>query len=369
MMCATCLVVVAACGPSEFQAEDQPPAPKLDLAVHQQMLAGDCTSTYSLTKGVAQGNLSGAVGSWSCIYKMTVPSGAVGLTFKTAGGTGDADLYVRYSLTPDAASYDCRSMGVTTEDQCTVPSPQAGTYYVRLYGYGAYSGTSLTGTYATPCTSSTIIDMGRTYSNISTPQGLFSCGYMITVPAGANSVTFTTAGGTGNADLYVRRSDWPRADAYDCRSAGYSNSDTCTLYSPTPGTYYIKLYGTSESSGAQLGVSMVRPYTAPALVRGQPYVDVSMAVGEQRRFEIDMPWGKNDVEFFTRGGTGYANLYVKFEQAPTLFNYDCKDNGISSNTSCVMGWGKTGRYYVLVEAKNAPITGMRIGVNYTDYYN
>lgn len=369
-MYAACFAFVVACGPSEFTGEEVPEsAPKFDLAAIQQPLAADCTSTYTLTKDVAQSNLSGAQGSWSCIYKLTVPSGVAGLTFKTTGGTGDVDLYVRYGLTPDATTYDHRSMGTTNEDQITIEPSQSGTYYVRLYGYGAYSGASLTATYATPCTSSTIIDMGRTYSNINTPQGLFSCGYMITIPTGANSVTFTTAGGTGNADLYVRRSDWPRADAYDCKSAGYSNSETCTLYYPTAGTYYIKLYGTSTSSGAQLLVNMDRPYTAPVLVRGQPYIDVSMAVGEQRRFEIDMPWGKNNVQFFTSGGTGYANLYVKFEQAPTVYNYDCKVDGISTNTTCSMGWGKTGRYYVLVEAKHTPITGMRIGVNYTDYYN
>ncbi|WP_304608623.1 PPC domain-containing protein [Hyalangium versicolor] len=254
-MYAACFAFVMACGPGELTGtEVSEPAPKVDLAALQQPLAGDCTSTYSLTKDVAQTNLSSAQGTWSCIYKLAVPSGVAGLTFKSTGGTGDADLYVRYALAPDAASYDCRSMGTTNEEQCT-------------------------------------------------------------------------------------------------------------------GTYYVKLYGTSASTGAQLLVNMDRPYTAPVLARGQPFIDVSMAVGEQRRFEIDMPWGKNDVQFFTSGGTGYANLYVKFGQPPTPYNYDCTENGISTNTSCSMGWGKTGRYYVLVEAKHTPITGMRIGVNYTDYYN
>ncbi|QRN95550.1 PPC domain-containing protein [Archangium violaceum] len=370
MMYAACFALAAACGPDALSGAEVPElAPKPDLAALRQPLAGDCTTTYSLTKDVAKTNLSGTVGSWSCIYKLTVPSGAAGLAFKTSGGTGDADLYVRYGLTPDATSYDCHSLSTTNEDQCLIASPQAGTYYVRLYGYGDYTGASLTGTYGVSCTSTTIMDVGRTYSNINAPQGLFSCGYLLTVPSGVNSVTFTTSGGTGNADLYVRRSDWPRADTYDCRSTGYSNSETCTLYYPSAGTYYIKLYGTSASSGVQLLATLDRPYTASVLVRGQPYVDVSMSAGEQRRYEIDMPWGKSDVQFFTSGGTGNANLYVKYEQAPTPYSHDCRNENYGNDASCLMGWGKTGRYYVLVEAKEVPVTGLRIGVSYTDYYN
>ncbi len=68
------------------------------------------------------------------LSQWTRPSGAEALNFTTSGGTGDADLYVRYNLVPDGTAYACRSMSGSNADQCSIPSPQAGTYYVRLYG-------------------------------------------------------------------------------------------------------------------------------------------------------------------------------------------------------------------------------------------
>ncbi len=65
------------------------------------------------------------------------------------------------------------------------------------------------------------LDVSRSYLNVNAPQGMFSCGFMFTVPTGVNSVTFTTSGGTGNGDLYVWKLDWPRLDTYDRKSAGY----------------------------------------------------------------------------------------------------------------------------------------------------
>ncbi|WNG45982.1 hypothetical protein F0U60_19095 [Archangium minus] len=373
-MYTACLAALTACGPNPLPGiEDPELAPKFDIAASQLQALADCSSTYSLTKDVAQSNLSGVQGSWSCIYKLTVPSGAGALKFTTSGGTGDADLYVRYNLVPDGTLYDCRSMSGSNADQCSIPSPQAGTYYVRLYGYGAYSGASLTATYATVCSSSTIMDVSRSYLNVNAPQGMFSCGFMFTVPTGVNSVTFTTSGGTGNGDLYVRKLDWPRLDTYDCKSAGYSNNETCTLNYPTPGTYYIKLYGTSESSGAQLIATMDRPYTAPVLVRGQPYVGVSLAAGEQRRYEIDLPWGKSDLKFGVASGPntgiGSVDYYVKFESVAGPQSYDCKGYNLGPASYCTMGWGKTGRYYLTLVARDRPVPDLTVSVNYTDYYN
>jgi uncharacterized protein YfaP (DUF2135 family) len=67
--------------------------------------------------------------------------------FETTGGTGDADLFVKLGSTPTSSSYDCKSGGGTSAEICTINAPQAGTYYVRLYGYSAASGVTLTGQY------------------------------------------------------------------------------------------------------------------------------------------------------------------------------------------------------------------------------
>ena len=99
-----------------------------------------------LSNGVPVTGVSGDAGS-ERLWTLAVPAGATGLKFVTAGGSGDADLYVKFGSAPTTASYDCRSIGGTNAETCNIATAQAGTYYVLISGYSAYSGLSLTGSY------------------------------------------------------------------------------------------------------------------------------------------------------------------------------------------------------------------------------
>lgn len=99
-----------------------------------------------LSNGVAKTGLSGAVGS-KAYYTLVVPAGATSLTFTMSGGTGDADLYVRFGSQPTTSTYNCRPYKSGNNETCTMSGIQAGTYHVMLNGYKAYSGVSLVGAY------------------------------------------------------------------------------------------------------------------------------------------------------------------------------------------------------------------------------
>lgn len=99
-----------------------------------------------LKNGVPVANLSGAQGSES-FYYMDVPAGKPTLTVKISGGTGDADLYVRFGSKPTATQYDCRPYLHGNNETCTINNPQAGKYYIMLGGYLPYSGVTLAGNY------------------------------------------------------------------------------------------------------------------------------------------------------------------------------------------------------------------------------
>jgi vibriolysin len=88
-------------------------------------------------------NLSGAKSS-SKNYSYVTPTGATALRFQLAGGTGDADLYVRFGSAPTTTTYDCRSAGAASDESCTIIGAQQGTYYVLIKGYTAYSGVTYT---------------------------------------------------------------------------------------------------------------------------------------------------------------------------------------------------------------------------------
>ncbi|MET3140097.1 serine protease [Undibacterium sp. GrIS 1.2] len=98
----------------------------------------------AMANGVPITGLSGAAGS-SKIYTLVVPAGRPSVTFKTSGGTGDSDLYLQLGTAPTTSSYLNRSIGSTTTESINITSPAAGTYYVLVYGYAAFSGVTLVG--------------------------------------------------------------------------------------------------------------------------------------------------------------------------------------------------------------------------------
>jgi serine protease len=102
--------------------------------------------TNVLTNGVAVTGLALAKGT-SKVYTIVVPAGRTTLTFKTSGGTGDADIYVKLGSAPTTTTYLKKSDGSTTAETITVSAPAAGTYYLLLNAYAAFSGVSLIATY------------------------------------------------------------------------------------------------------------------------------------------------------------------------------------------------------------------------------
>lgn len=99
--------------------------------------------TIPLANGVPVA-VAGAAGSQT-YYSLVVPAGASQVSFVMQGGTGDADLYVKFGEAP-ISSIDCGSESGTNNESCVLVA-KPGTYYVRIAGFTAYSGATLTGSY------------------------------------------------------------------------------------------------------------------------------------------------------------------------------------------------------------------------------
>jgi xanthomonalisin len=215
-----------------------------------------------LQNGVAVTGLSAATGG-QLTYTMVVPAGATGLSFAISGGTGDADLYVKFGSAPTLSSYDCRPYITGNNETCNISNVQAGTYYVMLNGYAAFSGVSLVGSYSTSgggggggggCTpSGTVLCSGSVVTGLAATKGNWSSTYSIVIPSGSSSLTVNISGGTGDADLYVRKGSAPTTSSYTCRPYLTGNNETCTISSPTAGaTYYIRVRAYATYSGVTL---------------------------------------------------------------------------------------------------------------------
>ena len=140
--------------------------------------------TGTLTNGTPVTGLSGSAGT-ELRYTLVVPAGATGLKFVTTGGSGDADLFVKFGSAPTTTSYDCKSEGSTNAETCNIATAQAGTYHVLVRGYSTFSGLSLTGSYTAGGGGGT-----QTYSN--------ATDYTISDNATVDS-PITVSGRTGNA--------------------------------------------------------------------------------------------------------------------------------------------------------------------------
>ncbi|MNJ22238.1 M4 family metallopeptidase [Aeromonas sp. A-8] len=99
-----------------------------------------------LQNGVAVTNLTAAKGG-KLNYTVEVPTGKSQLVIASSGGSGDADLYVKFGSEPTSNSYDCRPYKSGNAETCTLNAPKAGTWHVQLSGFGAFSGVSLKASY------------------------------------------------------------------------------------------------------------------------------------------------------------------------------------------------------------------------------
>jgi vibriolysin len=197
-----------------------------------------------LTNGVPVSSLSGSSGNKK-YYALEVPAGQPSVAFEISGGTGDADLYVRYGAVPSSSTYDCRPYKSGNAELCSFTNPAAGTWYVMLNAYSAYSGVTLKGSYSgsgggtgTPVT--------ETVSGTVAKRELDNYGPYSVVAGTSFTVTMT---GSGNPDLYVRFGSAPTTSAYDCRSNASGASETCTLTVPAgQSSAYVMVRGASAGS-------------------------------------------------------------------------------------------------------------------------
>jgi hypothetical protein len=163
-------------------------------------------------------------------------------------------MYVKFGSAPTDTSYDCRPYTSGNAETCTIATAQAGTYYVRLKAYAAFSGVSLTGSYTTGGGGGggTVLTSGVPVSLPAVATSAWSSDYTIDVPAGKTSVVFTTSGGSGDADMYVRIGAAPTTSTYNCRPYTSGNAETCTFNSPTAGTYHVSVRAYAAYSGVSL---------------------------------------------------------------------------------------------------------------------
>ncbi len=120
--------------------------------------------------------------------------------------------------------------------------------------------------------------------------------YQLTVPNGATNLLFALYGGTGDADIYIKRGTPPTSTSYDCRPFAFGNNETCFFPAPASGVWYVTVRGFSAATGVSLYPSFVDanyPYKENATVE--------QLTNHRTRVVLTWEHGKNQVDIYRNG--------------------------------------------------------------------
>ena len=120
--------------------------------------------------------------------------------------------------------------------------------------------------------------------------------YQLTVPNGATNLLFAMYGGTGDADIYVKRGTPPTNTSYDCRPFSFGNNETCFFPAPASGVWYVTVRGFSAATGVSLYPSFVDanyPYKEKATVE--------QLTNHRTRVALTWEHGKKQVDIYRNG--------------------------------------------------------------------
>lgn len=301
-----------------------------------------------LQNGVAKTGLAATTGN-SVSFTMNVPSGASNLKFVMSGGTGDADMYVRFGSAPTTSTYDCRPYLTGNNETCTISTAQAGTYHVMLRAYSSFTGVNLTGSYTGGSSSNTppVANFSHTVSGL--------------------TVNFTDS--STDADGTIASRSW---------NFGDNTSSTATNPSKTfsaAGTYNVSLTvtdnkGATNTTTRAISVSSggtVLPECSASdtreLGKNCKRSNRSGTAGNYNYMYVYLPAGTTQLKISTSGGTGNADLYVSTSSWATQSNYQYYSANAGNGESVMIYSPSAGYVYISLYGVTA-FSGVTVSTEY-----
>ena len=149
--------------------------------------------------------------------------------------------------------------------------------------------------------------------------------------------------GTGDADLYVRKTSAPTTTAYDCRPYASGSAETCT--GSGAGTFYISVYGYAAAT-AKVTVTYTKTggTTTPPVTITHLNISASVTLNGFLTYTVDVKAGQKIVVKTTAPSD--IDLYVRMNLAPTVNAYDQRGYTASGNETLTVVPTADGKLYV-----------------------
>lgn len=187
--------------------------------------------------------------------------------------------------------------------------------------------------------------------------------FFIAIPDGVVNFKAMSFGGMGDLDLYLRKETQPTISNFDCRPYLPGNDEICEVTNPDKANYYIMLHAYKAYSGASLMVSYddAGSWTPP--VGNFEYPDLSANSRVWLSYTVEVPAGMNMLEINIAGGTGDAELYVRFGSEPNKRRYDCRPRMNGNIEACHFDNPSAGIWHIGIRARKA-FSGVTLSGSY-----
>lgn len=327
-----------------------------------------CFRTSTLTpleNGIPVTSLADCEGGEQ-FFTIEVPEGMKELEIKMFGGAGDADLYVRHGAAPTITDYDYRPYGSGNDEKVNIKNPAAGVWHIMIRAYQGYSNVTLVATFGNGPLPD---DTPALLNGIPIPDLAGVAGsqkfYKIELPAGRTQLKVQISGGSGDADLYVRKGAKPTTTQWDYRPYLIGNDETITIDDPEPAVYYVMLRGYTAYDGVTLKATWL-PATEdiPTIENGVPVIDLSDVANSERFFKIEVPAGQKLLAIRISGGAGDADLYVRKGAKPTTAAWDYRPYLHGNNESVLVEDPAATTWYIMVRGYQA-YSGLTLQASFT----
>ena len=224
----------------------------------------------------------------------------------------------------------------------------------QLYGVGGAESTAVTACWdAVAVPGGTVAVTTLTNGVALGSQGAATGNYLnykITVPSGQTSLVVTTTGGTGDADLYVKRGALATSSSYDGSSTGSTSAETVTISSPVAGDFYIGLYAYSTFSGVTIKATYTGSTPNFTIAASPTSLSVAQGTSGTSTITTTVSGGFNSAVALTASGTP-SGATVSF--SPT--SIAAPGSGTSTMTVAA-GTAAAGTYTITVTGTGGGLT-------------
>ena len=205
-----------------------------------QSLNNDDSSTFSANADAQQR------------FVIDIPSGSQNLLIETFGGTGEADLYVKFASEPSTQDYDYRPWVVGNTEKVEVATPQSGKWYIMVNPDTDVTNVTIQVSWTEPALDNACnTQAAESYGQLTSGQAICvtenSASFYIWVPSGSSQLTLESDYGQGDASLFHKAVSWPTTSDYQSSSqqAG-TNKERIQINAPESAWHHVIVQGQEQ---------------------------------------------------------------------------------------------------------------------------